>query len=455
MALELAGLAVANAGYLLVGAAAFAAAGWVRVSEPASWHRLGAAYLFGLVIVVVPASYLALLSVPVGVSAAAVGVSVVAVAGWRCRSSRQLPSVRFRKPGVVAVWTAVIVLVGVVLLAYAARSFVTRPLLDNDAWVVWTARARLLYQDAGQAPGVLRTGVYGPTPYPLALPTLIALGFGGMGRYDGTLIGLQFLFLLLGFGTALWAIFHRRAHPIVVALTIVAISAAPELLYQLLTQYADVPLGLFVGLGVAATATWIGAGDRDFWLAGCSIAFFSMAGLTKSEGLMFVVAAVGALLLAHLGPGWRTRIPKALVVAGLVALVLAPWRVYCAAYGLSTPDYDLGNVVDAHYLGGHTDRVLPAARELARQLWIAPRWGYLAIAIMVAIVTGLASRRIRVAVFTAAWIALAFCGLVLVYWVSVLPTGDNLTNSSFRTIVSLLIGGASTVPVLLTAPPRR
>lgn len=455
MALELAGLAVANVGYLLVGAAAFAAVGWVSVSDPASWHRLGAAYLFGLVVIVVPTSYLTLLSIPAGVSAAAVGALVVLFAVWRCGIPTRLRAVSFGRPGLVAVCTGLVVLVGIVLLAYVSRTFVTRPLVDNDAWTVWTARARLLYQNAGQAPEALRTGQYGPTPYPLALPTLIALGFGAMGRYDSALIGFQFLLLLLGFGMALWAIFYRRAHPIVVAVAIVAITATPELLYQLLTQYADVPLGLFVGLGTAATAAWIGTGDEDFWLPGCAVAFLGMAGLTKSEGLMFVVAAAAALLLAQLGSGWRARVPKALVVVGAIALVVAPWRVYCAAYGLSTPDYDLGNVVDVHYLGAHTDRVLPAARELARQMWIAPHWGYLALSIVLGILTGLVSRRVRVTVFAATWIAFGFLGLVLVYWVSTLPTSDNLTNSSFRTIVSLMVGGASILPVLLTSPARR
>jgi hypothetical protein len=454
VAVELAGLAIANVGYLLVGTAAFAAAGWVTVSEPASWSRLGAAYLFGLVLVVLPASYLALLSVPVGASAAAIGVAVVVLAVWRRGIPRRLPSVRLGKPGPVALCTAMIVLVGVVLLAYVSRTFVTRPLVDNDAWAVWTARARLLYQDPGQAPAMLRTGQFGPTPYPIALPTLAALGFGAMGRYDGTLIGLQSFFLLLGFGTALWAIFYRRAHPIVVALTIVAIVSAPELLYQLVTQYADVPLGLFVGLGVAATATWVGTRDEDFWLPACAIVFMAMAGLTKSEGFMFVVAAAAALLLVQLGPGWKARLPKALVVVAAIALLLVPWRIYCAAYGLSTPDYDLGNVVDVHYLARHSDRVHPAVKELFRQMWIAPHWGYLALAIVVGILTGLAARRIRVTLFTAAWITLSFAGLLLVYWVSTLPTSENLTNSSFRTIVSLVIAGASTLPVLLPTPRR-
>ena len=52
MALELAGLLVANVAYAVVGAAAFVAGGWVRVDDPRTWKRLGAAYLFGLAVLV-------------------------------------------------------------------------------------------------------------------------------------------------------------------------------------------------------------------------------------------------------------------------------------------------------------------------------------------------------------------------------------------------------------------
>jgi len=44
---------------------------------------------------------------------------------------------------------------------------------------------------------------------------------------------------------------------------------------------------------------------------------------------------------------------------------------------------------------------------------------------------------------------LASAGLVLIYWISTLPTSSNLTNSSYRTIVSLLVGGTSTLPLLI------
>jgi hypothetical protein len=447
---EVAALVVLNLAYLIVGAAAFLALRWVDPSVPSTWPRLGAAYLAGVVVVVVPASYLALAGVPVELSAAGVGVAVVCAAAWQLRhaSRPRLPSPR--RPGAASIVALGITVVGVGVLAYALRTFTTRPLVDNDAWAIWTLRGRLLYANPSAAASAMRTGRYGPSPYPLALPTLDALGFHALRQFDGTVIGSQLLFLLGGFVAALWGLLHRLAHPVAIALAAVAVVAAPEMIYQLLTQYADVPLGLFVGLGVAAAAAWTAARNAQTWLLGCTVVFLTMAGLIKSEGFMFVVAACIALVVAQLGRDRRDRLLPALVAVGAIAACLAPWRLYCAAYNLTTPAYELGNVVHVGYLRTHTDRVGPAVRELLRQLVNTHSWGFLVAAILSGLVTGLLARRFRPTLFAALWLGLGLAGLILIYWISTLPTANNLDNSSFRTIVSLLIGGTAMLPVLIT-----
>lgn len=456
MIVELTGLATVNVAYFVVGAAACVAAGWVD-DRPETWYRFGAAYLLGIVIVVVPASYLALVRVPVGVGAAATGAVVIGAGVWRGRRlrPRRPRSPRPTADGVVA---AVLAVVAAVVLIHASRTLVTRPLVEYDAWAIWAAKARLLYEAAGDAPAALRTGRYGQAPYPLGLPTLQALGFGGMGRFDGTLIGAQFVALAFGFVAALWSVLHRRARASVTLLAALAVVAAPQILYQLATHYADVPLGLWVGAGVAAAAAWAARPDADGWLLACAVAFLGMAALTKSEGQLFALAAAVALVVSAAGAGWPTRIRPALVAAGATVAVFLPWRLYCGAYGLTSPDYDLANVASPLYLDAHSDRVGPVFHELWRQLDAPKKWGWIVFAVAFAVVASLAGRRFRVAAFAIVWIALAFGGLVLVYWISTLPTESNLTNSSYRTIVSLLVGGAALTPLLvapLDRPPRR
>ena len=448
MAVELTGLAVVNVAYLFVGAAAFVAGGWVSPADATTWKRLGAAYLFGIAVLVVPASYLALAGVPVGWSALVVGLTVVGLALRRVGLPKSIARPRPRWPSVGLLVGGAVTAVALVVLGYSFAVLVVRPLVEFDAWAIWAPKARLLYQDASAAPGALRSGQYGQAPYPLALPTLQALGFGAMGRFDGTLIGAQFGGLALGFVAAFWSLLESRARPIAIGLAVTAIVAAPQLLFQLLTHYADVPLGLFVGAGVAALAAWTSAPD-DGWLLGCGVVFLGMGGLTKSEGLLFAMSGAVALLVAQSGAGWRASMRPALRAVAALAAILIPWQLYCAAYGLRTSDYSLANVANIGYLRAQSDRVGPVLRELWRQLHNFSYWGFLVVAVAVAIATGLFGRRWRTATFAAVWLGLGFAGLVLIYWVSTLPTSSNLTNSSFRTIVSLLVGGTALIPLLI------
>ena len=447
MAVELTGLLIVNAGYLIVGLAALALPGWLS-SDRRTWYRAAAAFPMGLAVVAIPASYLALLEVPVGLVAGLVGLGVVVAAAARRRPWRAtLP--RPARPGLPragTVATAGIALVLALVLVQATRVLLVRPLLDWDAWAVWTAKARLLYADPSAAPAALRSGNYGQTPYPLGLPTVEALGFGAMGRYDGTLIGMQFALLAIAFPPALWSMLRTRARSWVTLLFALGILACPQMLYQLLTHYADVPLGLFVGLGVAAGGAWLAApGER--WLLLAFVLFLGMAGITKSEGFLFAVVGVVALLAAA-APGRRLLRPALLGAAGVLAIVM-PWRIYCSAYGLTTPDYDLGNLTNVGYLGDHTDRLGPVVRELWRQLDASNKWGFLTFVVLLGLAAGLATRLWRPFAFSLMWLALSSAGLLMLYWVSTLPLSSNITNTSYRTIVSLLVGGASVGPLFV------
>jgi len=443
VAVELAGLLVVNGAYAVVGAALLAATGHL------SWGRLGVAFPLGIVAVVVPSSYVALLGVPVGWTATLVGAAVIGAAAYRTRPWHRLPALpTARRPHVGDAAALAVAAVTVVVLAYAARTFAVRPLIDWDSWAVWTAKARLLYTDAGAAPAALRSGNYGQTPYPIGLPTLEALGFGAMGRYDPTLIGVQFVLLAASYPLALWSLLRTRARPFVIALAALVVVAAPQILYQLLTHYADVPLGLFVGLGLAAGGAWLAAPTGSSWLLLCFAAFLGMAAITKSEGFLFAIVGAGSLVAVALATRVRIARPAMLGAAGVLAIAL-PWRIYCAGYGLHTSDYDLNRVLDVPYLSAHRDRVGPVVRELWRQSTDSWKWGFLVWVILAACVAAAVAARWRLLAFAAGWLIVSSTGLVVLYWSSNLGLSSNLTNTSYRTIVSLLIGGTALVPLLI------
>jgi hypothetical protein len=66
----------------------------------------------------------------------------------------------------------------------------------------------------------------------------------------------------------------------------------------------------------------------------------------------------------------------------------------------------------------------------------------------------LALGRFRLAAFAALWLVLSFAGLVAIYWISSNPLTNHLFNTADRTIVTLVLGMALLVPVLLQGEPE-
>jgi len=106
-------------------------------------------------------------------------------------------------------------------------------------------------------------------------------------------------------------------------------------------------------------------------------------------------------------------------------------------------------VLDFGYLRAHRDRVGPVVHELWRQLDTHRNWGLLVWVILLAAAAAIVAGRWVVVTFAGVWLALSSLGLVVLYWASTLPLDSHITNTSYRTIVSLLIGGASVTPLLV------
>jgi hypothetical protein len=325
-----------------------------------------------------------------------------------------------------------------VLLAHAAHAYSVRPLVEWDGWAIWAMKARALYDFGGVAHGVFTTQPYGPLQHPLLLPSLEATGFRSMGAFDGTLIHLQLALLAFGFAAALWTLLSDRVPAALVGATILAIVAADSTLRQLASNLADIPLAFFVALGVVALARTLLEDDAS--LLPVAAVMLGAATLTKPEGLLFALAALVPFVAIV-----RTR--SALLTAAAVALILLPWRIFVAVHHLKNPEYSFGDAVNPAYLSDHSDRVSPAIAGVWHQVW-SSGWALLVPLALIAFAGALLARRWRLAGFAAAWALLSFGGIVLVFWISVVPVELTLKWAAYRTVASLVIGAAALAPLL-------
>jgi Dolichyl-phosphate-mannose-protein mannosyltransferase len=434
------GLLFANLLYLAVGIGLMPL---LRIASTRDelWRRLGLSYLVGVAATGILAATLALIGVALGLAELAFLAGLVLLLGLR--RVRTAPSVR-RVWAPEPRWSRLLgggaLVVAGLLLAQASRTYRIRPLLEWDGWAIWAMKARGLYEFGSATGPVFTSDAYPPLQHPLLLPSLEAIGFRAMGAFDGTLIHVQLLFLAVGFLAAYWTLLREVVSAAVLGVVALAILSAEPVLKQLSTNLADVPLALFVAMGVSALARWLI--EDEPWTLVCAALFLGAATLTKSEGALFGLAAFLAAL-----PAARGRVRPLLWAALAVALILAPWRLFVAIHDLPIADYDLANLLDPGYLSDQADRVRPAADGLLSEMFSGD-WGLLLPMFLVAIAAAVLATRYALAGFAAGWAVLSFLGLLAIYWISVIPIDLQLVWTADRTIVTIVVAATALAPVL-------
>lgn len=446
---NLAGLLFAQLLYLVIGAGLLPLLG-IAPTWGLWRRRFGLAYLVGLAVAGILAAQLALVDAPLGLVELTVLAVVALVLGWR--RLRRVPTTAPKRPlelprplawANVALSVATALLLGV-LLGRATSAFAARPLKEWDGWAIWGTKAKALYEFGGVYDPVFSS--YEPVAHPILLPSLEAIGFRAMGTFDGTLIHVQLIALAFGFAAALWWLLADRVPSAVLGVGLLALVSATPVLTQLSTNLADVPLAFFFALGIAGLGRFMLTGEG--WTLAAVALFLGAAMLTKSEGLLFAAAAfVAAAVVLAAGRDWR-RLGHLALSAAVAFAILLPWRIYLAANDLRNTEYRFSDALDPGYLADRSERVSPAVSRLWGEVWSAD-WGVLPLVALVAIAAGALARRYRLAAFALLWPVLAFGGLVLVYWISVVPVELTLTWTAERIIVSLVVGAAALAPLLV------
>jgi hypothetical protein len=397
--------------------------------------RLPLAYAVGLAATGILAADLAVVDVPVGWVLLAVFAVVAAALGLRRLPGgrpllRQLAGRRLDLPAyaVLGVTAAFVV--------PAAKLLAVNPLNAIDGWVIWGLRARALYDFGHPVAPIFTDPAYQALQHPLLLPALEALDFRVMGGFDGTVVHLQLLGFAIAFVGGAWGLLRTRVPPLLLAAVLLAAVTAPTFFNQLPSNYADVPVAVFVALGVAA----LGTGQLP-----AAALFLGAAALTKNEGEMFALTAfVAAALVAR-----RAQLrPLALAALAVIAVDL-PWRIWILVHHVKIAEYSISDVFHPSYLYDHRGRLAPSAQELWHQLWRLESFSFVVPLVLVGFAGALVLRRFRIAAFGAAWLLLSFGGLLAIYWISTNPLESHLTDSADRTVDSLVFGGALLVPLLL------
>lgn len=418
---------------LLAGFGVLLACGAVELSTRGALAAAGLAFLVGVASVLMVTVALMVVGVPALLPTVAVVSVAVAGAGLLlARRGGGLPR-RDRRAAASAgrnVWerlratsldrwivTAFAVAFGAFALAMLLDAAVTT-ITAYDAWTLWIRKALVLYHFGTPPAAFFASPDYGFTSpdYPLLLPLLESYSFQAMGAIDTQTLHVQFWLLYVAFGWALAYVGNRITRPAIWAPIVLLALVAPGIWGALLTAYADVPMAMFLCVGVLLVGIWLSRGRPGDLALG--VVLLAGAASTKNEGLMAAVSVlvVAAVLLAverRFGALRRLGLG-----AGALLLLILPWRAWSAIEGVQG-QLPLGQGLNPGYLAGRVDRVVPAVRALVDALDDQDAWLYLLpLALGLAVVCLIVGAARRLAVFYLASMAMLSGFLVWAYWIS-------------------------------------
>ncbi|HSG81826.1 MAG TPA: hypothetical protein VLC48_06240 [Gemmatimonadota bacterium] len=195
-----------------------------------------------------------------------------------------------------------------------------------DAISIWNLRARFIFRGGEYwTDGLTPLLIWTHPDYPLLLPGVVARAWKLIGSESTAVpIVIAFLFTFCTVGTLASGVSRLRGRAQGVLAGVALLGSAP-LIWHGATQYADIPLGLFI----LATLTLLALHEqlaapgahRFLVLAGVSA---GLAAWTKNEGLVFVIT----LLLAYTAvvaraAGWQASARRgAAILLGLLPVIL-------------------------------------------------------------------------------------------------------------------------------------
>jgi hypothetical protein len=267
-----------------------------------------------------------------------------------------------------------------------------RPLSDWDAWSIWGRKAIVLTSTG------LDTRVFAGDPYtfshleyPILQPLFESVYFRAMGVADTQAIHATLWLIYVACMGSLAYLGSRFTRVWVWLPVVLALAFGSSFYGQVLSGYADVPMGLIAAPGVVCLGMWLRELDWR-WLA-LGTLLLGAAANVKNEGLLLVVAVlVAAAIVLAAAREWRQLGRLGLGLLGVLAAV-GPWRIWTAAHDIKS-SLPIGKGLDPSYLADRSDRIGPTLKALLPMLESGVLSYVVPLALIIAVL-GVATRGLR------------------------------------------------------------
>jgi hypothetical protein len=401
---------------------AFVVVGYALLGRPRwHWSWAGLALLVGAGAVGTLVFFATIVGLHASLWVAALAAVILVVLGLFGPSNRQGLG---QRPGarVGPLAGALFGLVAAVCLLGIVGGFRSSPWLD-DAWGIWLPKGLALWHHGLDARLFVPNGefvTFGVPDYPLWWSVVSSLNVQAAGDVDVRVMCAQLALLTAGFVGATVRLLWGYVRPSVLAAGLALLVLSPELWRHVQGGVADLPLALYLALGVLSGALWLKSrAPLHFVLAGFA---FAVALQIKTEAL----PEVAALVLVG------TLFARRFAWTGLALLAALPWLLWRWIEDVpSRAKLDFTR----------TDRLPDAVRAVSEHLFDPTEWLVLVPAV---IVLALLARRPKTLLVPAALVAV----VLVAYWIDRDEIGYVLATSAYRVIDPVVLGAAVLIPLL-------
>ncbi len=220
----------------------------------------------------------------------------------------------------------------VVVLALAAAVALLEPVAEWDVIAIWGLKARVLLSYPLSDPTLFLdpTLGYSHLDYPLLWPFALAWVWAWCGEVDLVAVKLLGPATLLAIALALYGLLRPHVGRVPALAAVAAVVSVPMLFAQATRLLADLPLSLFLLVGIA----FLDRGLTESEPGALRIAAASGAGLVwcKNEGIALLLALSAVALVAASCSGAERRrkhsTVRPFVFVVLAWLLAAPWLLF-------------------------------------------------------------------------------------------------------------------------------
>lgn len=334
-------LAPTVSGYIAVSAFSGGSAGFTK--------KLVLGFGAGLGLVSLGLFLVGVLGVPFSFAAAAAALAVLTLpflaAGYFLKDRREYAGGGASRPLFTLsgryrdLKAAVLVLMLIVLafkLFFVMYEGFGRPMVSQDAWWNWSSGAKFFYFTKGLLLDPADEHFFGRgyrvfQSYPLLNPLVQVWYALVYGSFHESLVKAWSPLLFIGILALLYMTIKKEAGRVAAVILTFALSGAPLITYHSIEAYSDLPLAFFV-LG-GSVLLWEYMEEGTARSAALSGLFFAMAAFTKSEGLIYLLAAIAAIS-AHTVFERNGALRGVLYFTVPAVLYILPWVAFKSWYGI-------------------------------------------------------------------------------------------------------------------------